>query len=75
MNTRTRKSLDWFGPPERNILLHCVLYCLREPKCVPFSTLHASPFIVQGGMYKGSEPRYMGPGTNGRMELLLAMLE
>jgi hypothetical protein len=29
MNTRTRKSLEWFGPPERNTLLHCVFYCLR----------------------------------------------
>jgi hypothetical protein len=29
MNTRTRKSLEWFGPPECNTLLHYVLYCLR----------------------------------------------
>jgi hypothetical protein len=29
INTKTRKSLEWFGPPERNTLLHCVLYCLR----------------------------------------------
>jgi hypothetical protein len=36
-------------------------------------SLHASPFIVQGGgMYKGSEPRHAGAETNGRMELLLA---
>jgi hypothetical protein len=34
-------------------------------------TLHASPFIVQGGMYNGSEPRHVGPGTNGSTELLL----
>jgi hypothetical protein len=26
-HTRTRKSLEWFGPPERNTLLHYVLYC------------------------------------------------
>jgi hypothetical protein len=26
-NTRTRKGLEWFGPPERNTLLHCVMYC------------------------------------------------
>jgi hypothetical protein len=26
MNTRTHKDLEWFGPPERNTLLHCVLY-------------------------------------------------
>jgi hypothetical protein len=28
-NTRTHKGLEWFGPPERNTLLHCVMYCLR----------------------------------------------
>jgi hypothetical protein len=26
-HTRTRKSLEWFGSPERNTLLHYVLYC------------------------------------------------
>jgi hypothetical protein len=26
-NTRTRKGLEWFGPLERNTLLHCVMYC------------------------------------------------
>jgi hypothetical protein len=26
-HTRTRNSLEWFGPPERNTLLQCVLYC------------------------------------------------
>jgi hypothetical protein len=25
-NTRTHKDLEWFRPPERNTLLHCVLY-------------------------------------------------
>jgi hypothetical protein len=25
-------------------------------------TLHASPFIAQGGAYKGAEPRHVGPG-------------
>jgi hypothetical protein len=46
--------------PERNTLLHCVLDCceslraeslsLSLSKCVrPFVTLHASPFIAQGG--------------------------
>jgi hypothetical protein len=35
-------------------------------------TPHASPFIDEGGMHKGIEPRYVGPTTNGRMELLLA---
>jgi hypothetical protein len=23
---RTHKDLEWFGPPERNTLLHCVMY-------------------------------------------------
>jgi hypothetical protein len=26
MDTRTHKGLEWFGPPERNTLLHCVMY-------------------------------------------------
>jgi hypothetical protein len=26
MNTRTHKGLEWFRPPERNTLLHLVLY-------------------------------------------------
>jgi hypothetical protein len=25
-HTRTHEGLEWFGPPERNTLLHCVLY-------------------------------------------------
>jgi hypothetical protein len=60
-HTRTRKSLEWFGPPERNILLHCVLYCFVSLSCVLddlglffFSwscvvMLHASLFIAQSG--------------------------
>ena len=28
-HTRTHKGLEWFGPPERNTLLHCVMYCLE----------------------------------------------
>jgi hypothetical protein len=27
-HTGTREGLEWFGPPERNTLLHCVMYCL-----------------------------------------------
>jgi hypothetical protein len=27
-NSRTHKDLEWFGPPERNTLLHCEMYCL-----------------------------------------------
>jgi hypothetical protein len=26
-HTGARKGLEWFGPPERNTLLHCVMYC------------------------------------------------
>jgi hypothetical protein len=29
-NIRTRRGLEWFGPPERNILLHCVMYCFES---------------------------------------------
>jgi hypothetical protein len=28
-HTRAREGLEWFGPPERNTLLHYVMYCLR----------------------------------------------
>jgi hypothetical protein len=28
-HTGAHKGLEWFGPPERNTLLHCVMYCLR----------------------------------------------
>jgi hypothetical protein len=28
--TGARKGLEWFGPPERNTLLHCVMYCFRS---------------------------------------------
>jgi hypothetical protein len=28
-HTRARKGLEWFEPPDRNTLLHCVMYCLR----------------------------------------------
>jgi hypothetical protein len=27
-HTRAREDLEWFEPPERNTLLHCVMYCL-----------------------------------------------
>jgi hypothetical protein len=26
-HTGAREGLEWFGPPERNTLLHCVMYC------------------------------------------------
>jgi hypothetical protein len=28
-NTRAHKDLEWFGRPEHNTVLHCVMYCLR----------------------------------------------
>jgi hypothetical protein len=27
-HTTAHEGLEWFGPPERNTLLHCVMYCL-----------------------------------------------
>jgi hypothetical protein len=27
-HTRAREGLEWFGPPEHNTILHCVMYCL-----------------------------------------------
>jgi hypothetical protein len=71
MNTQEHKDLEWFGPPKRNTLLHCVLYCcaslraknLSWPVSPRLVMLHASPFIAQGGTYKGVEPRHVGLGT------------
>jgi hypothetical protein len=64
-HTRAHKGLEWFGPPERNTLLHCVLYCLRvsESKSgkVPSVTLHASPFIAQGGHVQECRAPTYGP--------------
>jgi hypothetical protein len=31
-----------------------------QPELAP---VHASPFIAKGGMYKGTKPRHVGPGT------------
>jgi hypothetical protein len=28
-HTRAHQGLEWFGPPERNTILHCVMYCLE----------------------------------------------
>jgi hypothetical protein len=35
--------------------------------------LHASPFIAKGGMYKGTKPRHVGPGTQWMLYLELLM--
>jgi hypothetical protein len=57
-NSRTQKDLEWFGPPERNTLLHCEMYCLSlyeyaslrcDLKLRVCVTSHASPFIAEGG--------------------------
>jgi hypothetical protein len=59
-HTRAHDSLEWFGPPERNTLLHYVMYCLELVwiyECLPKArspslllvTSYASPFIVEGG--------------------------
>jgi hypothetical protein len=37
--------------------------CLSELLSAPFVTLRVSPFIAEGGTYKGAEPRHTGPGT------------
>jgi hypothetical protein len=29
-HTRAHEGLEWFGPPGRNTLLHCVMYCESE---------------------------------------------
>jgi hypothetical protein len=65
MNTRTHKSLEWFGPPERNTLLHCALYwawelvwtcefeslsVLEHLSWICLATSCALPFIAQGGL-------------------------
>jgi hypothetical protein len=31
-NIKTHKDLEWFGPSERNTLLHCELYCWELEK-------------------------------------------
>jgi hypothetical protein len=70
MNSGAREDLEWFRPPERNTLLHCVLDCCGSLRAESLSlcssfrvSLHASPFITKGGTYKGTEPRHVGPGT------------
>jgi hypothetical protein len=50
-HTRAREGLEWFGPPERNTLLHLcdVLLCKLEFEWTCLVTSHASPFIAEGG--------------------------
>jgi hypothetical protein len=51
-HTRAHEGLEWFGPPGRNTLLHCVMYCESKPRSElgsPLVTSHASPFIAERG--------------------------
>jgi hypothetical protein len=61
-HTKAHKGLEWFGPPERNTLLHCVLYCSRESK----SVVACSPFYSP----RGTCTRALSPDTwsRGQME-------
>jgi hypothetical protein len=36
-HTRAHEGLEWFGPLERNTLLHCELYCSRA--CMSLESL------------------------------------
>jgi hypothetical protein len=69
-HTRAHEGLEWFGPPERNTLLHCELYCSRA--CMSLASLRlrvsvmscAFPFIVEGGhVQRHPEPRHAGLET------------
>jgi hypothetical protein len=81
MNSGTRKDLEWFRPPERNTLLHCVLdyygslrvesLSLSVRMCPPLATLHASPFIAQGGRVQG--PRAQTCGLRNIMVVILGV--
>jgi hypothetical protein len=66
-NSRTHKDLEWFEPPERNTLLHCEMYELASLRCDlrlrVCVTSHASPFIAEGGMHKGTGPQHVGLGS------------
>jgi hypothetical protein len=71
LSTWTREDLEWFGPPERNTLLHCVLDCcgssrvralrLSVSKRACVVTWYASPFIAKGGHVQGYWARACGP--------------
>jgi hypothetical protein len=50
-STWTHKDLEWYGPPERNTLLHYVLDCCGSLRVqsLTLSVSRALPFIAQGG--------------------------
>jgi hypothetical protein len=70
-STCTREDLEWFGPLERNTLLHCVLDCCGSLSVESLSLVQKGllcnvaclPFYNQGGMYKDTETRHVSPGT------------
>jgi hypothetical protein len=43
-HTGARKVLEWFGPPERNTLLHCAMYCSRARMNFVSVCLRLGPF-------------------------------
>jgi hypothetical protein len=69
LSTWTCEGLEWFRPPERNTLLHCVLDCCRRLRAEslslvwasPLVTLCALPFIAQGGHVQGYWAPTCGP--------------
>jgi hypothetical protein len=73
MNSGTHEDLEWFGPPERNTLQHCVLDCyeslraksLNLSSVCPLVTLHASPFIAQGARTRVLSPDMWDQEYNG----------
>jgi hypothetical protein len=57
-NSSGNKGLEWFGPPERNTLLHCLCVVLSPSELESLSwvclvTLCAFPFIAQGRHIQG----------------------
>jgi hypothetical protein len=67
-HTRTHEGLEWFGPPERNTLLHCVVLLvslsLNES---PLCNVTCFPFYSsRGARTTGTEPRHVGLGTKWR---------
>jgi hypothetical protein len=70
-NTRTREGLEWFGPPERNTLLHCMLDCCGSLRvwvnlccnvaCLPFYS------------WRGHAQRYWAPTCGPRDKMYIAL--
>jgi hypothetical protein len=68
-NSRTHKDLEWFG--HQSVIPYSTVTCIaRELASLRYVlrlhvsvTSHASPFIAEGGMHKGTGPRHVGSGT------------